>query len=81
MNQDTYITILIILVVALVAFTLSFVFYGSPVMPEYNNGIHANCGGKWEYDGFMITEKRTLSRYSYHCDKCGRSLVLNEWRK
>jgi hypothetical protein len=27
----------------------------------------------------MISKSR--SRYSYHCDTCGRSIVLDEWRK
>lgn len=52
---------------------LSIVFYEDPI------GIHADNGGRWTYDGFTISKNR--SRYSYHCDTCGRSLVLDEWRK
>lgn len=57
---------------------LSLIFYEDP-MTQYNNGIHAEDGGRWTYDGFMISKNR--SRYSYHCDTCGRSIVLDEWRK
>lgn len=31
---------------------------------EYNNGIHANCGGRWH----LVAQDR-LS-YTYECDKC-----------
>ena len=57
---------------------LGLIFYEDP-MTQYNNGIHANDGGRWTYDGFMISKNR--SRYSYHCDTCGRSLVLDKWMK
>lgn len=57
---------------------LSLIFYEDP-MTQYNNGIHADDGGRWTCDGFMISKNR--SRYSYHCDTCGRSIVLDEWRK
>lgn len=57
---------------------LGLIFYEDP-MTQYNNGIHADDGGRWTYDGFMISKNR--SRYSYHCDTCGRSIVLDEWRK
>ena len=59
---------------------LGLIFYEDP-MTQYNNGIHAEDGGRWTYDGFMISKNRSRSRYSYHCDTCGRSLVLDEWRK
>lgn len=69
-----------ILMILIFVFTLvlGLIFYEDP-MTQYNNGIHADDGGRWTYDGFMISKNR--SRYSYHCDTCGRSLVLNEWRK
>ena len=69
-----------ILMILIFVFTLvlGLIFYEDP-MTQYNNGIHAEDGGRWTYDGFMISKNR--SRYSYHCDTCGRSLVLNEWRK
>ena len=57
---------------------LGLIFYEDP-MTQYNNGIHADDGGRWTYDGFMISKNR--SRYSYHCDICGRSLVLDKWMK
>ena len=57
---------------------LGLIFYEDP-MTQYNNGIHADDGGRWTYDGFTISKNR--SRYSYHCDTCGRSIVLDEWRK
>lgn len=57
---------------------LGLIFYEDP-MTQYNNGIHANDGGRWTYDGFMISKNR--SRYSYHCDTCGRSIVLDKWMK
>lgn len=57
---------------------LGLIFYEDP-MTQYNNGIHADDGGRWTYDGFVITKNR--SRYSYHCDTCGRSIILDEWRK
>lgn len=69
-----------VLMIAIVVLTivLGLVFYEDP-MTQYNNGIHADCGGSWDYDGFVVSKNR--SRYSYHCDRCGRSLVLDEWRK
>lgn len=68
------------LMIAIVVSTivLGLIFYESP-MTQYNNGIHADDGGRWTYDGFVITKNR--SRYSYHCDTCGRSIILDEWRK
>lgn len=68
------------LMIAIVVSTivLGLIFYEDP-MTQYNNGIHADDGGKWTYDGFVITKNR--SRYSYHCDTCGRSIILDEWRK
>ena len=69
-----------ILMIFILVFTLvlGLIFYEDP-MTQYNNGIHADDGGRWTYDGFMISKNR--SRYSYHCDTCGRSLVLDKWRK
>lgn len=68
------------LIVAILVLTIVFglIFYEDPIT-EYNNGVHADDGGKWTYDGFVIRKSR--SRYSYHCDTCGRSIVLDEWRK
>lgn len=59
---------------------LGLIFYEDPIT-QYNNGIHAEDGGRWTYDGFMISKNRSRSRYSYHCDTCGRSLVLDKWMK
>ncbi len=69
-----------ILMILIFVFTLvlGLIFYEDP-MAQYNNGIHAEDGGRWTYDGFMISKNR--SRYSYHCDICGRSLVLDKWMK
>lgn len=69
-----------ILMILIFVFTLvlGLIFYEDP-MTQYNNGIHAEDGGRWTYDGFMISKNR--SRYSYHCDTCGRSLVLDKWMK
>ena len=71
-----------ILMILIFVFTLvlGLIFYEDP-MTQYNNGIHAEDGGKWTYDGFMISKNRSRSRYSYHCDTCGRSLVLDKWMK
>lgn len=71
-----------ILMILIFVFTLvlGLVFYEDP-MTQYNNGIHAEDGGRWTYDGFMISKNRSRSRYSYHCDTCGRSLVLDKWMK
>ena len=71
-----------ILMILIFVFTLvlGLIFYENP-MTQYNNGIHADDGGRWTYDGFMISKNRSRSRYSYHCDTCGRSLVLDKWMK
>ena len=71
-----------ILMILIFVFTLvlGLIFYEDP-MTQYNNGIHAKDGGRWTYDGFMISKNRSRSRYSYHCDTCGRSLVLDKWMK
>ena len=71
-----------VLMILIFVFTLvlGLIFYEDP-MTQYNNGIHAEDGGRWTYDGFMISKNRSRYRYSYHCDICGRSLVLDEWRK
>ena len=71
-----------ILMIRIFVFTLvlGLIFYEDP-MTQYNNGIHADDGGRWTYDGFMISKNRSRSRYSYHCDTCGRSLVLDKWMK
>ena len=78
-TPDFIITAFVVLtLVAVASILLSIVSYESP-MTQYNNGIHADDSGRWTYDGFMISKNR--SRYSYHCDTCGRSIVLDEWRK
>lgn len=71
-----------VLMILIFVFTLvlGLIFYEDP-MTQYNNGIHAEDGGRWTYDGFMISKNRSRSRYSYHCDTCGRSLVLDKWMK
>ena len=71
-----------ILMILIFVFTLvlGLIFYEDP-MTQYNNGIHAEDGGRWTYDGFMISKNRSRSRYSYHCDICGRSIVLDKWMK
>lgn len=71
-----------ILMILIFVFTLvlGLIFYEDP-MTQYNNGIHADDGGRWTYDGFTISKNRSRSRYSYHCDTCGRSLVLDKWMK
>lgn len=71
-----------ILMILIFVFTLvlGLIFYEDP-MTQYNNGIYADDGGRWTYDSFMISKNRSRSRYSYHCDTCGRSLVLDKWMK
>lgn len=71
-----------ILMILIFVFTLvlGLIFYEDP-MTQYNNGIHAEDGGRWTCDGFMISKNRSRSRYSYHCDTCGRGLVLDKWMK
>ena len=77
---NTIVNIIIALTILILVsiIVLGIVFYEDP-MTQYNNGIHANDGGRWTYDGFMISKNR--SRYSYHCDTCGRSIVLDKWMK
>ena len=77
-NAIGNIIIALMILILVSAIVLGIVFYEDP-MTQYNNGIHADDGGRWTYDGFVITKNR--SRYSYHCDTCGRSIVLDEWRK
>ena len=77
-NAICNIIIALMILITVSVIVLSIVFYEDP-MTQYNNGIHADDGGRWTYDGFMISKNR--SRYSYHCDICGRSIVLDEWRK
>lgn len=77
-NAIGNIIIALMILILVSAIVLGIVFYEDP-MTQYNNGIHADDGGRWTYDGFVITKSR--SRYSYHCDTCGRSIVLDEWRK
>lgn len=79
-NIVNAIGIIIALMILIFVFILmlGLIFYEDP-MTQYNNGIHADDGGRWTYDGFMISKSH--SRYSYHCDTCGRSLVLDKWMK
>ena len=77
-NAIVNIGIALMIFILVSTIVLGLIFYEDP-MTQYNNGIHANDGGRWTYDGFMISKNR--SRYSYHCDMCGRSIVLDEWRK
>ena len=77
-NAIGNIIIALMILILVSTIVLGLIFYEDP-MTQYSNGIHAEDGGKWIYDGFMISKNR--SRYSYHCDICGRSLVLDEWRK
>lgn len=77
-NTIVNIGIALMIFILVSTIVLGLIFYEDP-MTQYNNGIHADDGGRWTYDGFMISKNR--SRYSYHCDTCGRSIVLDEWRK
>ena len=77
-NAIGNIIIALMILILVSTIVLGLIFYEDP-MTQYNNGIHADDGGRWTYDGFVITKSR--SRYSYHCDTCGRSIVLDEWRK
>ena len=77
-NAIGNIIIALMILILVSTIVLGLIFYEDP-MTQYNNGIHADDGGRWIYDGFMISKNR--SRYSYHCDTCGRSIVLDEWRK
>nr|DAP98984.1 MAG TPA: Transcription initiation factor IIE, alpha FINGER, Transcription [Caudoviricetes sp.] len=77
-NAIGNIIIALMILILVSTIVLGLIFYEDP-MTQYNNGIHADDGGRWTYDGFMISKSR--SRYSYHCDTCGRSIVLDEWRK
>lgn len=77
-NAIGNVIIALMILIFVSAIVLGIVFYEDPIT-QYNNGIHADDGGRWTYDGFMISKNR--SRYSYHCDTCGRSIVLDEWRK
>lgn len=77
-NAIGNVIIALMILILVSAIVLGIVFYEDP-MTQYNNGIHADDGGRWTYDGFVITKNR--SRYSYHCDTCGRSIILDEWRK
>lgn len=77
-NAIGNVIIALMILIFVSAIVLGIIFYEDP-MTQYNNGIHADDGGRWTYDGFMISKSR--SRYSYHCDTCGRSIVLDEWRK
>lgn len=77
-NAIGNIIIALVILILVSTIVLGLIFYEDP-MTQYNNGIHADDGGRWTYDGFMISKGR--SRYSYHCDTCGRSIVLDEWRK
>lgn len=77
-NAIGNIVIALMILILVSTIVLGLIFYEDP-MTQYNNGIHADDGGRWTYDGFMISKNR--SRYSYHCDICGRSIVLDEWRK
>ena len=77
-NAIGNIIIALMILITVSVIVLSIMFYEDP-MTQYNNGIHADDGGRWTYDGFTISKNR--SRYSYHCDTCGRSIVLDEWRK
>lgn len=76
-NAIGNIIIALMILILVSTIVLGLIFYEDP-MTQYNNGIHAD-GGRWTYDGFVITKNR--SRYSYHCDTCGRSIILDEWRK
>lgn len=77
-NAIGNIIIALMILIFVSTIVLGLIFYEDP-MTQYNNGIHADDGGRWTYDGFTISKSR--SRYSYHCDICGRSIVLDEWRK
>lgn len=74
------IIIALMILILVSTIVLGLIFYEDP-MTQYNNGIHADDGGRWTYDGFMISKNCSRSRYSYHCDTCGRSLVLDKWMK
>ncbi len=41
----------------------------SKLMQKWNDGIHAECGGKYEYQQMIAGQSWTS--YVYRCDKCG----------
>lgn len=67
------------LVLCVVSFILMFVcVIGTNVSDSsesraiYNNGIHAEDGGHWEFKSMATW--RGLDTYVYECDKCGKML-------
>ena len=38
---------------------------------RWNNGIHINCGGAYQFSG--ATKWRTSESFYYTCDKCGHT--------
>ena len=38
---------------------------------RWNNGIHIDCGGEYQFSG--ATEWRTSESFYYTCDKCGHT--------
>lgn len=38
---------------------------------RWNNGVHAECGGAYQFSG--ATRSKATSSYYYTCDKCGHT--------
>ena len=74
----------ILLIIAIVGFILLGIFVihsrKSVHRGNFNNGVHENCGGHWEYQQAVNRYYYDVD-YVYICDKCGELLILDEYER
>lgn len=46
---------------------------------KWNNGIHAECGGKWEFQN--VARGKSETTYYYICDECGELFSSTRYYK
>ena len=65
--------ILASILVLVITFGLTWGMYNecSSADDRWNNGVHAECGGAYQFSG--ATHYRISTSYYYTCDKCGHT--------
>lgn len=61
----------IVVLVVTFGFTCGMYHECSSAIDRWNNGVHVDCGGAYQFSG--ATKYRTSTSYYYTCDKCGHT--------
>ena len=70
-------TVVSLFLSVLIGLLCSYMIIENDVLQEetWNNGIHAECNGEWEFTNGSYYRGKTY--YFYKCDKCGKVVEFN----